>query len=308
MDFLTTPPTETPRNTYLSLAVITVGSLGSRRSSLAGSDNNDDTGGGLARVISGSRRLSSIGGNNNRLDVPAPSGTGGARTPEAGTWFWRVRVGVTDTHLVLLPQTTPANPVFSARPGTTTTAAAATQHTPAPLSPPKQGGDGLGARFLNSVRRFSLSKPEPQVAAPDEATTDAESTAAPTTATEATVVSSRAAASPGPVESGWPAVIDGAPLVAVTVPLHAITKVGREGSDRAGYRVDVVVPSAIGGKAGALRFEFTADWLGAKAESEVLCTSIETAIANAPAPNHAFQLGADKHYDPEWQDKVRGKW
>lgn len=160
------------------------------------------------------------------------------------------------THLVLLPQSSPANPVFSARPGVPT------PHQPAPLSPPKQG-DGLGARFLNSVRRFSLSKPEP--AAPDEAvTTDAESTAAPTTVTEATVVSSRAA-SVGPVESGWPAVIDGAPLAAVAVPLHAITKVAREGSDRAGYRVDVVVPSAIGGKAGALRFEFAADWLGAKA-------------------------------------------
>ncbi|KAL1413393.1 hypothetical protein Q8F55_001155 [Vanrija albida] len=289
MDFLTATP-EPPRNTYPALAVITVGSLGSRRSSLAEEE------GGLARVMSGGRRLSYA--TTNKLDVPPAAGGGGARTPEAGTWFWRVRVGVTE--LVLLPQT-PGAPVFSARP--------APAHPPAPLSPPKQGGgDGLGARFLHSVRRFSLSAGRGDEAEPAEGAAPAPTPAAATTAPPV----------PAPIETGWPAVLDTAPLAAIAVPLHAIAKVGREGSDRAGYRVDVVVPSAVGGKAGALRFEFAADWLGAKAwvlwwcvaddsESEVLSTSIERAVANAPgaAP---LQLGGDKSYDPEWQDKVRGKW
>lgn len=93
MDFLPIAPHEAPRNAYQSLVVITVGPVAQRRSSFgAGSQDGTQDDNALARIMSGGRRKSF-----HKDPSPTPAAAAGTDAAhETGTWYWRVRVGVTD--------------------------------------------------------------------------------------------------------------------------------------------------------------------------------------------------------------------
>ncbi|KAL7423435.1 hypothetical protein Q5752_001015 [Cryptotrichosporon argae] len=131
-----------------------------------------------------------------------------------------------------------------------------------------------------------------------------------------TVTSAQAHAALGTAtaEQGWPGVINGQRLVAITVPLQVIDKTRftlKGGKKNEATWLNVLVTSAIAGKAGTLRLEFDKDWLGAKGEAEILYHHIESAISGPVSGAEQRFEGkpqGDAEYNENWQGKVRGKW
>ncbi|WVQ81942.1 hypothetical protein IAT38_004069 [Cryptococcus sp. DSM 104549] len=329
----------TPKNLYPCLATITISQSSNdtksqRRLSAGsfGSDANKEDGNPLQRVISGGRRKSSFGdaagsGGGRRLSF------GGNKEEESkaqeGRWFWRVQAGVNDTHLILLPLTQPANPLLTSPPaplsaaipshasgGAARTGASTTATHGANDSAIADEDEGIASKFKNLFRRSSTTaKDVPATSGSGESGGGAAAAAserivdqdesgnmlpgAKANSAGATNVNANA-------EVGWPGIVQGEKLGAITVPLGSVEK-GKVtlGGGKKGEGSWVIVPISshfaslvqpiiepLGSnskpdafaKAGTIKFEFDKDWIGAKGEAELLHHYITTAVASAAAP------------------------
>ncbi|KAK8854857.1 hypothetical protein IAR55_003596 [Kwoniella newhampshirensis] len=192
MEFIPSSATaqDKPKNIYPCLATITINSPSSeprntRRLSTGsfGSDGGGAEGNALQRVISGGRRKSSFGpiavdsnapgggamGSGRRRSFGIGTGGGGVGEDEGkgieGKWYWRVQAGVTDTHLVVLPLTDPANPVLTtppaplshAMPSHSTHAAAGTRTEGGGSAGTSEEDTGMVAKMKNLFRRTSTT-------------------------------------------------------------------------------------------------------------------------------------------------------
>jgi len=160
MEFNTKPTHAPPKNLFPCLATITISGSQpaerTRRPSAGGAAPEE--GNVLQRVISGGRRKSSFGdtsGNAGFLERRRSITNAGPVEEGTGKWYWRVQVGVSDTHLILLPLSQPANslltsppPPLSAAMPAHSTETAAGSHT----SHPPQEGEHTG--IADKIKHF----------------------------------------------------------------------------------------------------------------------------------------------------------
>ncbi|TYJ56088.1 hypothetical protein B9479_003198 [Cryptococcus floricola] len=277
MQFVTDTANVTPpKNLYPCLATISLftpydsTSEGGRRSSFGSfSDKDrdahkDESGNALTRILSGSsgRRKSTAVDAGAQTSSPAgrESGTGGrrrfslsgkdeeeARGPPEGRWYWRVRVGVTDSHVVLLPLSNPANPLLTSAPPplstaipshaahssrtTTNAGESAINNSNVNALHPPENDSGMANKMKNFFRRGSTTNKETPAStgqqsgaqtAMNEPITD--QTASGATLPSAAANEAGATNTNGSSELAWPGVIDGDKLAAVIIPTWALVK------------------------------------------------------------------------------------
>ncbi|KIR58862.1 hypothetical protein I312_104587 [Cryptococcus bacillisporus CA1280] len=323
MEFLaSSQEIDKPKQLYPCLAVVDINASSdkSRRLSAGSFGSDKDEGNVLTRVISGGgRRKSSFGetgggGGGRRLSF------GGRKDDDKveGKWYWRVQVGVNDTHLVLLPLTQPPNPLLTTRPAPLSTAIpshstreTSTHHDESAIAEHEGGGSepGFASRVKNIFRRASSSLKERPSAPSASETTSGGTNIAGERLTDQTERGEMLPSAGGNAEGatnlnsnaemGWPGIINNEKLAAILIPLSSIgKKVGLGGGKKAeGSWVSVQVTSSAQAmepigvnkfeptpKSGFVKFEFDKDWLGAKGEAEVLHHYITTAAASAPPP------------------------
>ncbi|KAK4689492.1 hypothetical protein P7C73_g613, partial [Tremellales sp. Uapishka_1] len=329
MEFLTTSPVQPPKNLFPCLATVTLSPINesarTRRLSTSSIGNNDnDDGNALRRVLSGGRRKSSFG-QTTGAHPQAGSEDGDIN----GKWYWRVQVGVTDNHLVLLPLTYPPNSLLTSRPAPLSAdmpSHSTTNPSTAAAAAEGDEGSGIGSKIKNLFRRSStqdMSQPQ----APHKAS---ESAAHPPAVPEGG--EQPLPLSEGNAESKWPGVIQGTKLGAVLVSLGGVDKAKvTMGGGKKGEGSWVLVPIAshftnmahpmmesVGKhsheslpRTGSVRFDFDKDWIGGKAEAELLHHYITTAMANLggggprlPPQTTKLQLGTPYHFTALEQDAV----
>ncbi|WVQ74832.1 hypothetical protein IAR50_004439 [Cryptococcus sp. DSM 104548] len=267
-----------PKNLYPCLATISLfspyspDSEGGRRSSLGSFSDKDrdahkDEGGNpLARILSGSsgrRKSTAVDAGAQTSGVARKDSGGGGKgrrfsfsgkeDEEAkvheGRWYWRVRVGVTDSHLVLLPLSDPPNPLLNSAPPPLSTAipshaahssptstntggnATKAGNTNAAHAPENEGG--IASKVKNILRRGSTTNKETpastgqgQQSGTEAVQSEHITDQAASGATLPSAAANKAGATNlnGDTELSWPGVIDGDGLAAVLVPTWALVK------------------------------------------------------------------------------------
>ncbi|ODN92764.1 hypothetical protein L198_05558 [Cryptococcus wingfieldii CBS 7118] len=265
-----------PKNLYPCLATISLftpfdpTSEGDRRSSFGSfSDKDrdahkDESGNALTRILSGSSgrrkstavdavaQTSSPGGRDSGVGRRRRFSLSGkdeeeARSPPEGRWYWRVRVGVTDSQVVLLPLSDPANPLLTSAPPplstavpshaahssrtTTNAGESAINNSNVNALHPPENDSGIANKMKNFFRRGSTTNKETSAstgqqsgaqAAMNEPITD--QTASGATLPCAAANEAGATDTNGSSELAWPGVIDGDKLAAVIIPTWALVK------------------------------------------------------------------------------------
>lgn len=334
MEFLSNNTIPPPKNLYPCLATISIHPAGEKSRRLSASSFGSAGGGEeentLTRIISGGRRKSSFGaaaageaeGRRKSLVPPGGGAVGGSAiadggVPERGTWYWRVQAGVTDNALLLLPLTSPPNPVLTSPPQPLSHAMPAHSAKEHPKEAAAHGHDsheGVVDKVKNLFRRGSANPDKSNLPASgaeggdhviDQTAAGEQLPSAQGHAAGATNVNANA-------EMGWPGVVQGGKLQAIVVPLNQVDKAKVSlggGKKNEGSYVTVPVTSHFaamtvglndlagnGAKSGVLKLEFDKDWIGAKAEAEILHHQITSALNNDRAPvAESFQLGGATH-------------
>jgi hypothetical protein len=256
----------------------------------------------------------------------AAAGTGGTQDPakfKTGKWATNVEVAVTQTHLLVL--LSPDHPLatYPPPPGAPGYVRKSSFSKPTDSSEHAGGTSGghpsIGRKIIDLFKPGGISKDEAvkehvidpttgQPTAHPETTSPTTTTTSPTTHAEPIPFP---APTPDMVEKSFPAYVGGQRTTYVAVPLAAIKDAELKLVDDKG-EIGVRVPitshfSTFGhtsdtlgkeldeasGRSGKIKFEFDRNWLGAKAEAEVLHHTILQAIENRRnAPPQTLSLGA----------------
>ncbi|WVR07446.1 hypothetical protein IAU60_004487 [Kwoniella sp. DSM 27419] len=252
-----------------------------------------------------------------------------------GKWYWRVQAGVTDSQLVLLPLSQPPNPVLTTAPAPLSHAMPSHSSQAAAGTRTEGAGpedEGLVAKMKNLFRRSSTTKDDAVEGAPAAGSTTSGTDGIQERVIDQTEQGEMIPSAHGnaigatnlnsSAELGWPGVVHGEKLGAIVIPLHAVDKskiTVKGGKKGEGSYVTVPINShfsqlvhpmleSVGQqnksdsfpKSGTIKFEFDKDWIGAKAEAELLHHHLTSAITTLPADTHKeraapqlqeFQLG-----------------